>query len=153
MNVRIENRPAQRVVFMRHVGPYDQVGGTWQRLFAFAGSRGLLRGPLTMMGVVHDDPEVTPPDKVRYDACLVVDTPFKVEGDVGVQEISGGDYAIATHQGPYQKLGETYARLCGEWLPRSGRELRSEPSLEIYRNSPMNTAPDDLLTDVYLPLE
>src|SRR5262245_56221509 len=34
MNVRIENRPAQRVIFMRHVGPYDQVGGTWQRLFA-----------------------------------------------------------------------------------------------------------------------
>jgi AraC family transcriptional regulator len=102
---------------------------------------------------VHDDPEVTPPDKVRYDACLVVDAPLKPEGDVGVQEISGGDYATATHQGPYEKLGETYARLCGEWLPGSGRELRSAPSLEIYRNSPMNTAPENLLTDVYLPLE
>jgi AraC family transcriptional regulator len=37
-------------------------------------------------------------------------------------------------------------------LPGSGREVLSAPSLEMYRNSPTNTRPEDLLTDIYLPL-
>jgi hypothetical protein len=55
--------------------------------------------------------------------------------------------------GPYDRLGETYARLCGRWAPRSGYELRSAPCLEEYLNSPECTAPEDLVTDVYVPLE
>jgi AraC family transcriptional regulator len=42
--------------------------------------------------------------------------------------------------------------VCGEWLASSGRELRSAPPFEVYRNSPQTTAPADLLTDIYLPL-
>ena len=74
------------------------------------------------------------------------------ERDIGLQEVSGGSYAVATHRGPYQKLGDTYARVCGEWLPRSGRELLSAPALEFYRDTPAQTAAEDLLTDIYLPL-
>ncbi|MHC4093338.1 MAG: AraC family transcriptional regulator [Planctomycetota bacterium] len=153
MDVRIETREPIRVAFMRHVGPYDQVGATWGKLCAWAGPRGLLGPQTAMLGLCHDDPEVTPPDKIRYDACLPVGGDFEGQGEVGVQEIAGGDYAVTTHRGPYEKLGETYARLCGQWLPGSGRELRSAPGFEIYRNSPQNTAPQDLLTEVYLPLE
>ena len=104
------------------------------------------------LGICHDDPEVTPAEKVRYDACLAVNDRVQPEGDIGVQEIGGGEYAVTMHRGPYEELGETYATLCGQWAPQSGRELRA-PSLEFYRNSPMNTAPEDLVTDVYMPLE
>lgn len=150
LDVRIGHL-AVRVAFMRHLGPYGDVGRTWGRLFAWAGSSGLdLRAP-RVLGVVHDDPEVTPPDKVRYDACLVVDERVRPEGDVGVQTLAG-EYAVTTHQGPYETLGDTYARLCGEWLPTSGRDLGAAPAVELYRNSPRDSRPDELLTDVYLPL-
>jgi AraC family transcriptional regulator len=41
----------------------------------------------------------------------------------------------------------------GQWLPRSGRELRSAPGFEVYFNDPNSTAPEDLVTDIHLPLE
>jgi AraC family transcriptional regulator len=94
---------------------------------------------------------VTPADKVRYDACVSVDERFQPHGDVGLQEIAG-EYAMATHRGSYARLGETYAWLCGQWLPGSGRELAAAPCVEVYRNSPQDTAPDELLTDIHLPL-
>jgi len=153
MDVRIETVPPRRVAFMRHIGPYRQVGDTWAKLAAWAGPRGLF-GPLTIaIGVAHDDPDVTPPDKVRYDACFVVDPSFQPEGEVGVQEVGGGEYAITTHRGPYEAVSQTMARLCGEWLPASGREARSAPILAIHRNFPHDTREEDLLTDIYLPLE
>jgi AraC family transcriptional regulator len=153
MDVRIETFPARRVAFVRHVGPYRQVHTAWEKLAAWAGPRGLF-GPRAMaIGVGHDDPDVTPPDKIRYDACLTVDGPVAPEGEVGVQEVGGGEYAVFTHRGPYENVSQTLARFCGEWLPASGREPRSAPCLSIFRNSPENTAPEDLLTDVYMPLE
>jgi AraC family transcriptional regulator len=152
MDVRIENVAPMRVAFIRHTGPYDQVGTTWGQLMAWAGQHGLSGPQSKMLGLCHDDPEVTPPDKIRYDACVVVGDGVQPEGEVGVQEIAGGEYAVTTHEGPYEKLGETYARLCGEWLSQSGRELRSAPGFEVYRNSPQQTPPEQLLTDIHMPL-
>ena len=153
MEVKIKTIEPMRVAFVRHVGPYEQVGETWNKLCAWAGPRGLFGPQTVMLGICHDDPEVTPTDKIRYDACMTVDAPFEPEGEVGVQDIEGGEYAVVTHHGPYEKLSETYAQLCGQWLPSSGRELRSAPPFELYHNSPHDTAPDDLLTDIHLPLQ
>ncbi len=153
MEVKRETLEPRRVVFMRHVGPYDQVGDTWSRLFGWAFPRGLA-GPQTIpIGVLYDDPDVTPPERLRYDACLPVDRLLEPEGAIALQQIAGGDYAVTQHVGPYQQCSQTYARLFGEWLPQSGREVRSAPSLEFYRNSPLNTPPEKLITDIYIPLE
>lgn len=151
LDVQVASFPATHVAFVRHLGPYSEVGITWDKLFAWAGPRGLIGRSARILGLVHDDPEVTPPDKVRYDACIVVDDHFQPEGELGMQEI-GGEYAVATHRGPYDVLGETYARMCGQWLPGSGRELSSAPCVEVYRNSPQDTRPEELLTDIHLPL-
>ena len=120
MEVKIEIRKPVRVAFMRHVGPYSEVGQTWDKLLPALGKEGFLGGDAQFIGICHDDPEVTPPDKIRYDACVTVDDAFVPQGDIGVQVVAGGAYARTTHFGPYQKLGETYTRLLGQWLPRSG---------------------------------
>jgi AraC family transcriptional regulator len=152
VDVHIETLEPTRVAFMRHIGPYMQVGQTWQRFMAWCGQHGLFGPQTRMIGLCHDDPDVTPADKLRYDACVPVNAGFQPQGDVGVQIIEGGDYAVTRHHGPYERIGEAYARLCGEWLPTSGREPRSAPSFDVYLNSPMNTKPEDLLTDIYMPL-
>jgi AraC family transcriptional regulator len=153
LQVRIEQVAPRQVVFLRHVGPYGEVGRAWGQLMSWAGLRGLIGPAPTLIGIVHDDPEITVGEKVRYDACLAVDDQVRPEGDIGVQQLEGGEYAVVCHRGPYDQLGSTYARLCGEWLPSSGRELSLAPCFEIYRNSPMDTAPENLLTDIFMPLE
>jgi AraC family transcriptional regulator len=153
MDVRVEQIEPQRVAFMRHIGPYHGVGETWGKLCAWAGRRNLFGPNTKAIGVCYDDPEFTPPEKIRYDACFVVDESVQPEGEVGVQTLEGGEYAVLTHNGPYEKLAETYMRFCGEWLATSGRELKSAPSLEVYLNSPQDTAPEELVTLIHMPLE
>jgi DNA gyrase inhibitor GyrI len=131
---------------------YEETDAAYERLMAWAGMRGLLKSPAVVFGIAYDDPTVTTPDKLRYDAALVIPENVASEGDVGVQTIQGGKYAVTTHCGPHEAFGETYARFCGEWLPLSGLELLAAPALEFYRNSPHDTPPDQLLTDIYMPL-
>ncbi len=153
MDVKIEHLDPLRVAFVRHVGPYHEVGQAWETLCTQLGKEGLIGADSRFVGVCYDDPEVTAPEKIRYDACVTVDEEFEPQAEVGVQTLPGGAFAVVTHAGPYKRLGQTYADLFGRWLPGSGRELRSEPSLEFYLNDPESTDAEDLLTDIYAPLE
>ena len=150
--VEVKELPSLKIVFLRHVGPYAQVGATWGRLMSWAGMRGLLGPQTRMIGVVYDDPGVTPADKVRYDAAVVVNRPVQPEGEFGVTELPGGKYAVFTHRGSYETLGTTYQRFFGGWLPNSGSEVRDAEVFEEYLNSPMNTKPEDLVTRIHAPL-
>ena len=117
--VEMKELPPIRIVFLRHLGPYSQVGATWGKLMSWAGMRGLLGPGTRLLGIVHDDPDVTPADKVRYDAAVAVNRPVEPEGEVGVTEIPGGKYAVFTHRGSYETLGKTYQRFFGGWLRRA----------------------------------
>lgn len=151
-DVTISDEPPRLVAFLRHVGPYAEVGPTFQRLGAWAGPRGLLGPASEIIGLGWDDPEVTAPEKLRFDCCLVVPEGVGPEGEVGVRTIDGGPYAVLRVVGPYDLLPLAYRHLYGTWLPSSGREPKDVPPFEIYRNSPMDTAPERLVTDIYLAL-
>jgi len=156
MDVKIEQMEPQRVAYVHHVGPYRECGKAWEKVCLHLGPQGLLAGA-TFIGLSYDDPEVTQPEQLRYDACVTVDDDYQPDGDaaseIKVQTVPGGTYAVTTHQGPYDHLSDTYARLCGQWLPASGRRAREQPCFEVYLNDPEGTEPDELLTDIYLPLE
>jgi AraC family transcriptional regulator len=153
MKVEIKNIEKMHVAFVRHVGSYDQVGEAWNHLCMYLGKAGYLGSGSQFVGICYDDPDVTASEKIRYDACITVDESFEPQVDIAVQEIGGGEYAVTTHFGPYNKLGQTYNKLFGQWLLNSNRQLRSEPCLEFYLNDPDGTEPEDLLTDICLPLE
>jgi AraC family transcriptional regulator len=153
MQVEIKQLQPMRVAFMRHIGPYDEVGKTWEQFLMIMGKDGYLAGSPMMLGICHDDPEVTPAAKIRYDACLTVGEDFAPSGDIGVQTVAGGKYAMTTHPGSYNQLGRTYAEFLGQWMPRSGHELRDAPCFEVYLNDPQSTPPEELLTDIYAPLQ
>ncbi len=153
MNVEIKRIEARRVLCLHHVGPYAAVGAAWQKLCMFAGPKGLLGPDTKMFGLAYDDPDKVPADELRYDACLaftgddpVVEQPFEVK------ELPAGEHATALHKGPYENLRTTYESVFGEWLPQSGRTPSAGPCVEVYLNNPESTSPEDLLTEVCIPL-
>ena len=150
--VRFEQLPELRLAFVRHVGSYEEADEAVERLFRWAGPRGLLTQAAIFFGIAYDDPAVTPPDKLRYDAALAVPATVTTTGDIGIQLLPSRKYAVTLHCGPYETLGMTYSRFCGEWLPLSGHEVLAAPALEFYLNSPQDTPPTELRTEIYLPV-
>ena len=150
--IAVRRLPARTVAAVRRVGPYDQVGQAWMRLMSWAGPRGLMSAFPELVGVVHDDPEACDPATLRYDAALTLREPVDPPPGVRIDTLAPGDYVCLVHRGPYSSLGDAYAKLAGAWLPDSGREAAALPSLEFYRNNPQNTRPEDLLTEIAIPL-
>jgi AraC family transcriptional regulator len=149
----IRQRPATKVAFVRHTGPYASVGAAWQKICSFAGQHNLLGPKTTLIGVSRDDPKLTASDQLRYDACITLDREFTATGEIGVQTIPGGRHAVFLHSGPYENFQTTYDAIFRDWLPQSGEQLRDVMAFELYLNTPENTAPADLRTEIWVPLE
>lgn len=152
MDVKIEKIASMKVAAVRHVGPYTDCGSAWEKLGAWATPKGLIGPDTIMLGVCYDDPKTTPPEKIRYDACMSIKGNVETQPPVTKQEIAGGEYATYRHKGPYAGLAAAYEMVYGQWLPQSGRRYKDAPCFEIYRNCPTKTAPEDLITDIYVPL-
>jgi AraC family transcriptional regulator len=151
-DARIHRLPARRIFFIRHTGPYDGVWEVWARLTRMAGEARLIGRGTEFLGVIHDDPDITEPARLRYDAALTVAPSREPVEGFQVAELPARDYAVLRHKGSYETLSESYAVLCGQWLPFSRREPAWAPAVEFYRNNPETTPPSDLLTDICIPL-
>jgi AraC family transcriptional regulator len=153
MNVTIEDMPELRVATVHHLGPYNRIFAAFGRLHEIAVRAGLHREGAMALAIYHDDPETTPAEQLQSDAGITVPRGSPLPGGVGETTLPAGKYARTTHLGPYSTLGDTWARFMGEWLPSSGKRVGSGSSYEVYRNNPSNAAPEELRTDLYLPIE
>ena len=151
MQVRIETFDSIQVGRVRQVGPYNEVGPCFDRLFAWAASIGARPGRSLLLS--HDDPDAVPPERLRSDACLELETDVSPPSGISMDSVGAGRYAVYTHRGSYDGIAAAFQRLFGTWLPGSGEEVDDErPCMEVFRNAPVDTAPRDLLTDLCVPL-
>ena len=151
----IKSIPARNVIYIRLSGDYklNDYGGTWGRLWRFIKEQKLPMGDFSPLCIYHDDPKVTPAEKLRTDVCMVMPVQVAPKGDVGFKTLPAGRYAIFLYKGPYDNLQAVYDTIYGKCLPEMECTLRDEPSAERYLNNPCETAPEELLTEIYIPVE
>ncbi len=95
LNIEVKTLQPQRVAYMRHTGPYDTAHQIWRHFRARLKKDGLPRKDTLLIGVPMDNPKITPPEKLRYDACVTVDEKYVAKRPVRVRTIAGGDYVVA----------------------------------------------------------
>ena len=93
MNAEVKEMPDFHVAYVRKMGPYGKeiCEAAFGELMQWAGPKGLLEAS-QMLGVYWDNPEVTPPEKCRVDACVVVPEGTETDGAVALQTICAGRY-------------------------------------------------------------
>lgn len=152
-NVTYKTLADIEVVSLAHSGSYQKIGQAFERLGGWLGARNLINADTRMMGVYYDDPDAVAENDLRSRACFSVSKSCALDAPLERITIAGGEYAVLLHQGSYAALPAAYQWFFGVWLLQSGRELRDVPVFEEYLNTPLDTAPADLLTEIYLPLK
>lgn len=151
-DVTIEKTEPLRLAAMDHRGDYNEIGKTFDPLFAWAGARGLLGPQTRSIGIYCDDPDSTPIRELRSVAGLTVGPDFAGDSAVRIVELPALTVATLLHKGPYAELKGAYAFLYRTWLPASGREPGAFSCFEEYLNNPRTLPPTEWLTRVRLPL-
>jgi len=153
MKVQVKQLSELHVAYCRHMGSYSGVGEAFEKLMRWAGPRGLVQFPKTqMLGVYHDDPEITDSSRLRSSACITVPEGTEVEGEIGTMEVPGGKYAVARFELSAEQFGEAWDEVMGKWLPESGYQPDDRPCYEVYLNDPKTHPQGKFIVDLCVPV-
>lgn len=149
--IAIRQDPARRLAALPHNGAYHDINRAYDKLGAILGARGLWPQAGAMVAVYYDDPAATPPADLTSHAGVAFGPEVVLDAPLEVVHLPAGPHAVLRYKGPYSGLSAAYGHLFG-WLPTSGHDPADSPVFEIYLNTPMDTAPEDLLTEICVPL-
>jgi AraC family transcriptional regulator len=131
------------VVYARSMGPYRVSScEAWSRLRSWLEHRSARSRVKQGYGYFRDNPRLTAPELLRYDACVPVAFGLDPEpgSGIGRQTLPGGAYAVHTHVGSYAEIGELFSCLHSEIVPKRGLSLDYDrPFVTIYLNDPAIT--------------
>lgn len=145
----VKQMPAQLALMVSTRVNMDEVGEGMGKAFATlmrhadaTGAR--LTGPPFALY-----PEM-PAEEFTFLACMPVAPGAIASEEVRLQELPAGEAATLLHRGPYEDVGSSWGRLT-EWVDASGRRPGG-PVREVYLSDPQTVAPEDLLTELVVPL-
>lgn len=144
----------------RYIGPTQNAPLHWQQFLASLPTT--IRDTATFVGLLRDDIRFTPPDRVRYDCCVVLGEGADTNTlPADLLEITTRPSMAATvrHRGGYGHdirtglcVAHTYAFLLDEWLSSSRHSFAAEYTMEIYTDMPGQLAPDMAECTIVAPI-
>ena len=154
-SVEVTELPKMTVAYIRHIGPYqgdDKLfESIWNRLFSWAGPRGLIGGEdFKSLVIYHDDPNVTNDDKLRMSVCITVPPETKTEGEIGKMEIEAAKYVVARFELTAQDFQQAWEWVYGQWFPTSGYQPDDKPCFEMYPEEPKD---GKFIVDICVPVK
>ena len=135
MIVNIEPLSDCRVAYMRRTGAYGRENyELMSRLKDWAENNGLLGSNSVIYGIAHDNFETTPPEKCRYDVCIIVSEEYTLDESVQEGRISNGLYATFTIDHTVKAVQEFW-NSCHTLIRRKKYQIDpSRPILERYKS-------------------
>jgi AraC family transcriptional regulator len=126
---------------------------TFERWYEIIESEGLWGNIYRRIGVFRNLNSISP-ERCHYDAGIIFNKSVGIPNykEVGVAEVTQGKWAVFQHKGPYNTLWQTWNWIYHHWCSGSGVQLREAEPYEVYLNYKSETQPEDLLTDIYIPI-
>lgn len=155
MQIQVQLFPAVTVVMLRHVGPYEELSAKFDQLWDWVSRHGV--SVTRTIGIYYDNPDFVPARQLRSAACVEVRSGFQLTERDGLPldlgTIAGGEYATVRYVGPYEDLARVWSEMTAEIEGRMRRTISDNPAYEVYVNDASETAPQDLVTELFMPLE
>jgi len=139
-DICVRKSAVRHLACLHHRGPYigdvHLFEGLFDRLLGWAGPRGLSGAQPHRVAVFHNDPEITPPDELQMSVGLSVPAGTPLQDGIEALEIPAGTCAVAVGRMRFDRHGEAWWLLMGEWLPRSGWKPAAGCSFEVIHEAP-----------------
>ncbi|MGM0906630.1 MAG: AraC family transcriptional regulator [Pseudomonadota bacterium] len=153
-NVDVKAFPETLIAVMEHRGSPSLLGSSLQKFIEWRKLNHLPPSKSKTFNLVYDDPNVTAPDDYRLDIACSVDKPVAAN-DYGIvnKVIPAGRCAVVRHIGSDDSIGVIVSFLYTQWLPKFEVEVRDFPiyfeRVSFFPDVPEN----EMITDIYLPIE
>jgi len=147
MNVEVRECDRQRLCKLASERGYESgaIYQAWDKLIDWATNNGIKQEEQERFAFAFDNPTITPVDRCRYSASVVVGEDVHIQFPFSQSEIPKGKYAVLYFKGSSEETIKAQLSIYSDWLPDSGFEPDNFPILERYLN--------DARVDGYVEME
>ena len=145
----------QLVLGMTKEGKYTDIAKYLPMLFHYALEKEaqFTGAPLFLCHETSKE-EVEEADKkgcAKIELAIPIAHSIEESEDMKCYTLPGGSLAKIVHKGPYEACEPTYNQLFA-WLMKNGKGIKG-PLREVYLNDPKEIPPEEILTEIYAPLD
>ncbi|WP_415324790.1 AraC family transcriptional regulator [Chryseobacterium sp. MMS23-Vi53] len=129
------------------------VESSYNILIDWAKSKNLFpRDNVKMISVYHDSFKVTPPDKVRIHACMLLDEKLKKqEGEVFLETIEAGKFIVGSGEVTLNDFEQCWVSLF-LWMKENNYSVRKAFPFEIYHTNFKEHPEGKMIVDFCIPI-
>ncbi len=141
-SIEVKNLDPIETIALHHTGDYSGIGAAFGRLAEWAGKNNYwAKGP-RMIGIYHDDPTTTAPDKLRSSACLEAKAGMEPGEGMERYTVSGGKFLVMNAEVTMAEYGQAWQKIDAEVVDR-GLECDDRDHYELYVSCVDSTQGDD----------
>jgi effector-binding domain-containing protein len=153
--ITINEVPPQQVLGIKKTGNYLLIPELLMKVYGV-----IVENKITIAGMPTFVCHETSPDAVKEaneKGTALVEVAWPVSGTVNgsgeirVYELPGGKMVRTVHRGPYETCESTYLRLFS-WIEEHHLRIAG-PIREIYPNDPREIKPEEIITEILVPIQ
>ena len=154
----IEILPDFDMLYLAHRGAYEDIPAikkAWEQFSDYLRQGQLLTGDTIFLAEILDDNEISEDINCRYHTAIVLEKPLldTPEGLFRTKRVKRQKYAKFLHRGTHESCLATYDKIYAHWMSGIPLELVDLPTLEFFLDDENNISPNDLRTEIYIPVK
>lgn len=145
----------QLVLGITQTGKYEIIPGLIMKLCGYAAQNNIemIGAPLFLCHETSEQDAMKANEEGSAVVEIAIPIKEKVEdaGEIKCYEIPGGQMAKIAHFGPYDQCKPAYDKLFA-WIAENGKMITG-PIREVYLNDPREVKPEEIITEIYAPIQ
>lgn len=152
LKIKVTDLPEMNLASVMSLG-IANVESSYSILIEWAKTKKLFPAEnVKMISVYHDSFKVTPPDKVRIHACMLLDEPLKKqEGEVFTETLEEGKFIIGSGEVTLNDFEQSWVSLF-LWMKENHYTVRKAFPFEIYYSNFKEHPEGKMIVDFCIPV-
>lgn len=125
----------------------------WAELEAYAATHKLIGWNPDFFTLYYDDPDEVGHEACQSDLCIATRKSPPETNRIKLTTIEGGLFVAFRYKGSYEHLPLLYETIYRDWVIPNNYRLRNRPLMEKYLNYSAGIKPENLITEIYLPVD
>jgi AraC family transcriptional regulator len=139
------------LAYLSHKGKMDEIGLTFNELVKWSVGKGLMSEKTRMLTIYHDSPKITEPNNIRMSACIILNEPIQVNGEVQLRTFTP-NRCIVSHMeispSEFQQAWEANFA----FMMEKGYQKSDIAPFEVYYNNAEDHPENKFIVDLCIPI-
>ena len=153
MNAKTDIKKVPRIDlgYISHKGKMEAIGSVYNRLVKWATPKGLINEQTRMVTIYHDSPKITDPNNLRLSACIVLNDPIELDGEVNLEILSPTKCIVTRLEiTPFEFQQAWEASFV--FMIENGYKKSEVDPFEIYYNNAADHPENKFIVDLCIPI-